>query len=229
MELASIQRNSLPSAYDTQALKQVWKTVNAASCPHIYNFHMHSTCSDGQLSPGAIMEQAVTIGLRGMAITDHHTVAGFYQAQRWLHESQPEHRPHLWTGVEINTALLDCIVHILGYGFEPQHPAIAPYLTGVEPEGKAAQCEQVIAALHQAGGLAVLAHPARYRQTAEQLIPAAAQAGVDGVEAYYAYRHEKPWQATPQTTPTVLGLAQQWNLFSTCGTDSHGLNLLLRV
>ncbi len=47
-----------------------------------------------------------------------------------------------------------------------QHtPSIAPYIQRKATTGNAYQAANVIAAIHQAGGLAVLAHPARYKRS----------------------------------------------------------------
>lgn len=233
--LAHASTSEKPAAQDLVALRQVFASVNADSCPHHYNFHMHTTHSDGQLRPDLLVGQALDIGLKGFAITDHHQISGFYAAQRCLEEwqQQPENYqktvPHLWTGTEITAQLLDTEVHILGYAFDPFHPAIANYLDGVAPRGDRAQAQQVISAIHQGGGLAVLAHPARYRRSAELLIPAAVNAGIDGVETYYAYGNPKPWRASPEETHRVKQYSHQYHLLNTCGTDTHGPNLLHRV
>ncbi len=47
-------------------------------------FHLHTHCSDGQMSPQDLMRQALDIGLKGLAITDHHSIEGYQQAQIWL-------------------------------------------------------------------------------------------------------------------------------------------------
>lgn len=217
---------------NTQALKEVWKTIQADSCPHSYNFHMHTICSDGQLKPEELIQQAVGIGLKGLAITDHHSVGGYQIAQSWLEEQQKSHPhplPHLWIGTEITASLLGTEVHILGYGFDPEHPSFEHYLQGTAPQGHDAQAANVIVALHQAGGLAVLAHPERYRLPAEQLIPVAVQLGIDGVETYYAYNNPTPWKPSPKPTQKVKELAAIYGLFNTCGTDTHGKNLLQRL
>lgn len=221
------------SAQDTDSLKLVWETIDADSCPHAYNFHMHTICSDGQLTPLALMEQAVNIGLKGMAITDHHSVRGYRAARDWLARVRQQFPqtslPHLWTGVEITSNLQGVEVHILAYAFAPEHPAMEIYLQGLSPRGKDAAAEKVIANIHQAGGLAVLAHPARYRRPARELIPLGANLGIDAVEAYYAYTNPQPWQTSPVQTKQVKQLALEYNLFTTCGTDTHGLNLLRRI
>ena len=222
-----------PTAQDTTYLKSVWETIDYASCPHGYNFHMHTIASDGKLTARGLVQQAIAIGLKGFAITDHHSVNSYRKATKYLHElnlDDPQaNLPHLWTGVEITSQLLDVEVHILGYGFDPEHPSISSYLQGDRPSGKEAFAGKVIDSIHQAGGLVVLAHPERYHRSAEQLIPVAAELGIDGVETYYAYNNPKVWQPSPGKTQTVLALAKKYGLYSTCGTDTHGLNLLQRI
>ena len=226
-----ISLSTTSAAQDSSALKQVWSTIGPDSCPRSYNFHMHTVCSDGQLSPEALIEQAVSIGLQGLAITDHHSVQGYKRAQRWLEQTRIQHPeivlPHLWTGVEVTSSLEGTEVHILGYAFDPSDRAMQPYLQGDRP--RQTDAASVISALHQAGGLVVLAHPSRYSLPAERLITAAAQLGIDGVEAFYAYGNPKPWKPSSAQTALAQRMAQTYQLFSTCGTDSHGLNLLQRI
>ena len=221
------------AAQDKQSLRQVWENIQPDSCPRTYNFHMHTIYSDGQLKPEELIKQAIAIGLKGLAITDHHTIGGYQVAQDWLeylHKSAPSQPyPHLWTGVEITSKLLGTDVHILGYAFDPKHPAIEPYLQGEAPRNSEAQASVVIAAIQQAGGLAVLAHPARYRRPAVELIPAVAHLGIDGVETYYAYANPNPWKTSPMQTQQVKQLSAAYNLLNTCGTDTHGTNLLMRL
>lgn len=221
------------SAQNKTALKQIWQTLQPDSCPHLYNFHLHTTHSDGQLKPTELIEQAVNIGLKGMAITDHHTTEGYQIAQKYLEHKQTELTntplPHLWTGVEVSAQLLATEVHILGYAFNPDHPSMQPYIQGKRPSGAEATAEVVIDSMHQAGGLVVLAHPARYRRSAHELIAAVAKLGIDGVESYYAYHNPKPWQPSPKETVEIRELSQVYGLLSTCGTDTHGRNILERV
>lgn len=193
---------------------------------------MHTVCSDGQLRPEQLMQQAIAIGLKGFAITDHHTVNGYRLAQRWLNEQRHLDKgllPHLWVGVEITSSLLDTEVHILGYAFDPDHPAIHRYLQHHSPIGEEAEAERVIAAIHGAGGLAVLAHPVRYKQSPEVLIPQAVRCGIDGIETYYAYDNPNPWRTSPNQTSRVSPISAAYELLNTCGTDTHGMSLLQRL
>lgn len=237
VNLAPSTSSSLkPEAQNIWALKQVLQTIDADSCPGSYNFHMHTVYSDGRLQPEKLMEQAIAGGLKGFAITDHHSAKGYVQAQIWLdnwklnHPDSTTAAPSFWTGAEINAELLNNDVHILAYAFDPEHPSLKPYLRGKGTEGHASYAAaRVIEAIKEAGGLAVLAHPCRYRSTADQLIPEAARLGIDGVEIYYAYANPNPWKPSPKQTALVKDLAETYGLLGTCGTDSHGLSLLVRI
>jgi predicted metal-dependent phosphoesterase TrpH len=225
--------NFARTSASTEILKQVFQSIDAQSCPGLFNFHMHTVFSDGRLQPHALMEQAIAIGLQGLAITDHHSIGGYQAAKAWLEDWKWKNpgtsTPHLWSGTEINANLLNIEVHILAYSFEPEHPSIKPYLQRKIATGSEYQINNIITAIHEAGGLAVLAHPARYKRSHLDLIPAAAENGIDGVETFYAYNNPNPWKPSVLETEQVQKLAIEYNLFNTCGTDTHGLNLLQRL
>lgn len=233
VKMASALASLQVAPQDREALQLVWQNIQPDSCPHSYNFHMHTTCSDGRLKPQDLIDQAITIGLKGLAVTDHHTISGYKIAQDWLEylkSSSPTTQfPQLWTGVEITAKLLDTEVHILGYAFNPAAPSLETYLQRKAPQHKRAEASAVITALQEAGGFAILAHPARYRRSAQELIPAAADLGIDGVEVYYAYGNPDPWKPTRDRTEQVKELSANYNLLHTCGTDTHGLSLLRRL
>ena len=217
----------------SKVLKQVFQNIDATSCPNHFNFHMHTVYSDGKLQPNHLVEQAIEINLKGFAITDHHTIAGYQAAKNWLEDwrwNYPDRDiPQLWSGVEINANLLDVEVHILGYGFEPEHPSLKPYIQRKVVTGEKYQAINVIHAIHEAGGLAVLAHPVRYKRSHFELIPAAVELGIDGVETFYAYNNPIPWKPSDLQSQQVKELADEYSLLNTCGTDSHGLSLLKRL
>lgn len=217
----------------TLSLREVWAMTKIDSCPHYYNFHLHTCCSDGQLTPHALMQQALDLGLAEMAITDHHHIQGYNQAQQWLDQvkiEKPEQKiPRLWIGVEVTSDLQGTDVHLLAYDFNPQEPELQVYFTGASPIGEHKNARIVIQRFQKAGGLVILAHPARYRRPAQELIPLAVSLGIDGVEAYYAYNNPKPWQPSLKETQQVIAIAQKYDLLLTCGTDTHGLNILHRL
>jgi hypothetical protein len=70
-----------------------------------------------------------------------------------------------------------------------------------------------IGLIHQAGGLASMAHPGLNRT--DDVIPALAASGLDGLECFHS-KH------TPAMTEYYLELAAQHNLLVTGGSDCHG-------
>ena len=69
--------------------------------------------------------------------------------------------------------------------------------------------------IHEAGGLAVLAHPGLARS--EEAIPALIEAGLDGIECFHS-RH------SPASSEFYVNIAEENNLLVTGGSDCHGMN-----
>jgi predicted metal-dependent phosphoesterase TrpH len=69
--------------------------------------------------------------------------------------------------------------------------------------------------IHEAGGLAVMAHPGLNRT--DSIIPGLVEAGLDGIECFHS-KHPK------RTTEHYLNIAAQYKLLVTGGSDCHGLN-----
>ncbi len=209
------------------SLVEVLQGVHGGSCPGELNFHCHTLHSDGSLAPEQLAGQAVDLGLRHLAITDHHSTAALAPAQRSLDrlalQGQPV--PRLWSGIEISCLLEGCLVHVLGLDFEPQSRELEPYRQGQAPVGAALKAEEVVKRLHGAGGLALLAHPGRYRKPFGLLIDAAAALGFDGAEAYYDYAMAERWAPTPLVCEAIARQLQKLGLLRSCGTDTHGLAL----
>jgi len=212
---------------DQHPLRSVLDSVDPASCPTRLNFHCHSLCSDGSLSPEQIAEQAVEIGLEHMAVTDHHSTEAWEPMQQRLSElSQAGHAvPTLWSGCEISCVLETCLVHVLALGYDRSHSAIAPYLQGDAVVGEQLEAAAVVEAIHASSGLAVLAHPARYRLGFKPLMRAASALGFDGAECWYDYEMQPQWRPSPLICEHKAALALDLNLLQSCGTDSHGLSL----
>ena len=208
-------------------LRAVLETVGPLSCPDELNFHCHTICSDGSLRPEDLIQQASSHGLRHLAVTDHHSSAAYLPMQSWLEDqTELDHpAPTLWTGMEISCILRGCLVHVLALGFEPRHRALAVYNHGDAAVGEALRADTVVKAIHEAGGLAVLAHPARYRLGFRDLINAAADLGIDGGEAWYDYDMQTQWQWTPMVCEQIDAQLKNLGLLRTCGTDSHGVDL----
>jgi predicted metal-dependent phosphoesterase TrpH len=81
------------------------------------DFHTHSNCSDGVLSPTALVELAVSRGVEIMALTDHDSMEGLPEA------AQAAARYPGFTlipGVEMSTDIPAGEVHVLGYFLDPK-------------------------------------------------------------------------------------------------------------
>ncbi|KXG75816.1 PHP domain-containing protein [Thermotalea metallivorans] len=87
----------------------------------IIDMHVHSTASDGVLSPSEIIHWAVRLGLKGVAITDHDTVDGIQEAIVAAREY--DHFIFI-PGIEFSTQQDDHEIHILGYFIDHLHQDI---------------------------------------------------------------------------------------------------------
>lgn len=77
------------------------------------DLHIHTTASDGRLTPLEVYHQAKSAGLSFIAITDHDTVEGILELQRVATAGIG-----IIPGIELNTDVPDHEVHILGYGID---------------------------------------------------------------------------------------------------------------
>ena len=79
------------------------------------DLHVHSTVSDGTLSPTELVDHAIEMGLSAFALTDHDTIRGVAEAKTraaW-HKSQGR-AIEVYSGVEISAAYKNRDIHILG-------------------------------------------------------------------------------------------------------------------
>lgn len=106
----------------------------------IADLHMHTTCSDGTAHIKDLLDFIATKRphLDTIAITDHDTV----DAALWAIEHQHEYRFNIIPGIEVSSTA----GHILG-------------LWVTTPIPTKLDLAETVAAIHEAGGLAVLAHP----------------------------------------------------------------------
>ena len=197
------------------------------------DLHCHSTVSDGTLTPEALAQRAFDNGVELWSLTDHDEVGG---QKRAAAAARSLGMPYL-TGTEISVTFLEQTVHIVGLGFDPDHPALIEglhktrngreqraremadglakvgihgafegalkfvgnpdlmsrthfarflvdsgvckdthevfrkYLTEGKPgfvPHRWARLKDALDWIHQAGGIAVIAHPARYKFTANE-------------------------------------------------------------
>jgi predicted metal-dependent phosphoesterase TrpH len=83
------------------------------------DLHTHSTYSDGRLTPTELIEQAVSKGLKVLALTDHDCIDGIAEAQ----EAAQRYPQLLFIpGVELSTDVSHDEVHLLGYFLDWRNP-----------------------------------------------------------------------------------------------------------
>ncbi len=76
------------------------------------DLHIHSTASDGRLTPAEVVKEAARRGLKFMSLTDHDTVDGIAEALAAV-QSFPGLK--LIPGIEISTDIPQGEAHVLGY------------------------------------------------------------------------------------------------------------------
>jgi predicted metal-dependent phosphoesterase TrpH len=246
----------------------------------VVDLHLHTTISDGRLSPAELVDRAAGAGLTVMAVTDHDTTLGTAEVTRLAAARGIE----AVSGIEI-TAVEDARdVHILGYFVRPDDADLALFLAeqrgrrveriraisdclagldmpvdlepllaeaGLKPgrsigrpevaramiragyvatiadafdgwlaHGRPAfiprhgpSCEAVIDVIHNAGGLASLAHPGR--TDIDGRIPALCHAGLDAIEVHHS-DHDAG------LVSRYLRMSDTAGVLVTGGSDFHG-------
>jgi len=91
------------------------------------DLHVHTTASDGDMSPAACVDEAKQLGLAAIAITDHDTVAGNAEAEARGQEVGVEVVP----GVEVSVQHERLTVHLLGYYPQPGAVELERVLAGL--------------------------------------------------------------------------------------------------
>lgn len=88
------------------------------------DLHLHTTASDGTLSPSELVIQARAAGLSIFSITDHDTTAGSDAACAAAREAGLQLIP----GIEISAVADERDVHVLGYFIDSTSPGLRGFL-----------------------------------------------------------------------------------------------------
>jgi 3',5'-nucleoside bisphosphate phosphatase len=110
------------------------------------DLHIHSTASDGAMSPMEIVSEAAALGLGAICITDHDTTDGLAEAA----EAAQSRDIQLVPGVEINTDYGATEVHIIGYLIDPSSERLLEALGGLREE-RLMRGEQMVRKLQDIG------------------------------------------------------------------------------
>ena len=87
---------------------------------------MHTTASDGRLSPDELVGRAAAAGLTVISVTDHDTTGGLSEAAA----AADRHGLRLVNGIEITAVEGARDVHVLGYFVDPGFPPFVEFLRG---------------------------------------------------------------------------------------------------
>lgn len=110
------------------------------------DLHSHSTCSDGVLSPAALVARAAEQGVGLLAITDHDTTAGVGEAR----EAAAALGIKLIAGVEISVSWQGRVIHVLGLNVDPLQPQLAAGLHSLA-DVRVARAERLAEKLEKIG------------------------------------------------------------------------------
>ena len=147
--------------------------------------HMHSTLSDGRLSPEEALGRYQARGYDFVALTDHWHPG---EASRFSSMT-------MLTGVELDAEVDgDQVAHIVGIGFDPEK------LAG---QGRSGDAQALIDSIRTSGGIAILAHPAWSMNTVDFICGIS---GLSGAEIFNTFSGI-PWNTGRADSSNILDLA----------------------
>lgn len=88
------------------------------------DLHTHTTASDGRCSPAELVARAAAAGVTVLSVTDHDTVDACAAVGQACTAAGIAFVP----GIEITAVRAEVDVHVLGYFFDPQSPALRLFL-----------------------------------------------------------------------------------------------------
>lgn len=188
------------------------------------DLHTHSEASsDSTLEFDERLKLAAEEGITTVAITDHMAVHDRLTAREQLFDGK-----RVVTGIELNCTLWGQRIDILGHFIDPKRMRERVGSTTTTEitveDGNDLDPGTVIDWIHDAGGIATLAHPGRYDFDLSRAVTLLVESGLDGLEIEYPYetydvaRPESPY--TPVDEMKELAITHK--LIQTGGSDCHG-------
>lgn len=111
------------------------------------DLHLHTTYSDGLLTPEEVVRKAVALGLQTIAITDHDTVDGILPA---IVEVRKYKGFEVIPGIELSSHCNGQEVHILGYYIDYEDLNLQKILLDLQ-ENRKKRLEKIIVKLNNMG------------------------------------------------------------------------------
>jgi len=118
-----------------------------AESMRVFDLHLHTTASDGTMSPAEIVRYAKGKGLRVIAITDHDTIEGLQEGMQEGDKVGLEVIP----GVELSADAPKGTMHLLGYYIDPACSELADKLRVLQQ----ARMERNLAIVEKLRGLGI--------------------------------------------------------------------------
>ena len=113
----------------------------------LVDLHLHTTASDGRLTPSELVDLAAAQGLRAIAITDHDSTEGLPEA----FESARKHPGlTLIPGIEISVDVPGNEIHILGYYIRHEDADVQETLTQFR-QGRQDRGRRMVESLREMG------------------------------------------------------------------------------
>jgi predicted metal-dependent phosphoesterase TrpH len=112
----------------------------------VLDLHLHSTVSDGRLSPADLVRKAHAHGVRVMALSDHDTTDGVAEAQRVGEALGVRVVP----AIELSTDLPGASIHVLGLFLEHHDEAFQTTIRGFR-ETRLTRAAEMVDALTRLG------------------------------------------------------------------------------
>ncbi len=110
------------------------------------DLHVHTTASDGTMSPKEVVSLATMLGLKAIALTDHDTMDGLQEAG----ETAELMGISVVPGIEISSDYRGKEVHILGYFLDPDAQKLKDYMAWVR-RSRRTRNEKIIEKLQKKG------------------------------------------------------------------------------
>ena len=213
---------TLQNKNNNKDIKNILKSLSQQDYETNVDLHIHSNCSDGELSPEELIQDSKNKNYKLIAISDHNTINAYKNCEILDNEM-------VIPAIEFDCWYKGVLVHILGYGIDVNNAELLKQCAKTKKETQADWVrllnnrtpQKVINAIHAAGGIAVLAHPACYWTiNLDSFVKSMIKLGLDGIEVFYLYRRHRSIIKFHKTS-TVKKIGEKYNLIMTGGSDSH--------
>ena len=189
------------------------------------NLHIHTRYSDGKGDYRSIVSQAEKCGYKFIAITDHNTIQGHRDNSDLLHFVIP--------AVEFDVWYKYIFLHLLAYGIDVNAKCMEKFYAKTKSDTEKdivrilpkRNIKELINAIHQSGGIAVIAHPACcWALSMDKFISDLKDLGLDGMEIYYPYGRWRRFMKFA-SYEKLEKIADKYGLIKTGGTDMHEVSI----